>query len=139
VKVCPEHGALMNERRHDVGLRRKETGPSDVGSLCTARGMYADYHIMGHNRILHVRGAGRSGEPERLLREGPDYGVDYVHHKQRLTTRWIAQAGVPKKMDSPLIRNTARGSCGDWERRSSCSSRVARPSGRHGQKAARLA
>ena len=93
VQACPT-GALAPA--HDAYL-----APVDkrVGSVCPYCGVGCQitYHV-GDNRIVRVEGRDGPANHGRLCVKGR-FGLDYVHHRQRLTQPLIRKAGLGKAAD----------------------------------------
>ncbi|HSD61219.1 MAG TPA: formate dehydrogenase subunit alpha, partial [Burkholderiales bacterium] len=60
-------------------------------------GCQLTYHVKG-NRILYVEGRDGPANRSRLCVKGR-FGLDYVHHPQRLTKPLIRKPGIPKTKD----------------------------------------
>jgi formate dehydrogenase major subunit len=80
-----------------------------VASLCPYCGVgcQVTYHERD-GRITHVTGRDGPANRGRLCVKGR-FGVDYVHHRQRLTRPLIRREGVPKGSDSLLEPEAWRG------------------------------
>jgi len=93
VQACPT-GALAPA--HEAYLVKADKTVASVCPYCGV-GCQLTYHVKG-NRIVHVEGRDGPANHGRLCVKGR-FGVDYVHHKQRLTKPLIRKPGFPKSAD----------------------------------------
>jgi formate dehydrogenase major subunit len=93
VQACPT-GALMPAR--EVG---KIIPDRKVDSVCPYCGVGCQLtYAVKDNRILYVEGRDGPSNHGRLCVKGR-YGLDYTHHRQRLTRPLVRKNGVPKHAD----------------------------------------
>ncbi len=93
VQACPT-GALMPARK--VGLVKPD---KQVHSVCPYCGVGCQLtYAVKDNKILYVDGRDGPSNHGRLCVKGR-YGLDYVHHKQRLLRPLIRKPGTPKHAD----------------------------------------
>jgi len=93
VQACPT-GALMPAR--EVGLTVADKNVESVCPYCGV-GCQLTYHVKD-NRIMFVQGRNGPANSNRLCVKGR-YGLDYVHHKHRLTMPLVRKPGMPKTKD----------------------------------------
>ena len=93
VQACPT-GALMPAR--GAGLIAADKTVDSVCPYCGV-GCLLTYHVKG-NRIIRIEGQDGPSNHERLCVKGR-FGLDYVHHRHRLTKPLMRKSGVPKHKD----------------------------------------
>ncbi len=93
VQACPT-GALMPAR--GVGMVAPDRKVDSVCPYCGV-GCQLTYAVKD-NKILYVEGRDGPSNHGRLCVKGR-YGLDYPHHRQRLTRPLVRKPGVPKHAD----------------------------------------
>ncbi len=93
VQACPT-GALMPARNAGMVVPDRK-----VDSVCPYCGVGCQLtYAVKDNRILYVEGRDGPSNHGRLCVKGR-YGLDYPHHRQRLTRPLVRKPGVPKHAD----------------------------------------
>ncbi|MES9829591.1 MAG: formate dehydrogenase subunit alpha [Candidatus Thiodiazotropha sp.] len=96
VQACPT-GALMPANGN--GLAHTEKQVDSVCPYCGV-GCQLTYHV-SDNRIRYVTGRDGPANNSRLCVKGR-YGLDYIHHKHRLTVPLIRRDNAPKQAELGL-------------------------------------
>jgi len=96
VRACPT-GALMPAAGEPAGVP-----DAQVDSVCPYCGVgcQVSFHVKDQ-RIVAVQGRDGPANAGRLCVKGR-YGLDYVHHRQRLTKPLMRRDGVPKSADCTM-------------------------------------
>ena len=98
VQACPT-GALAPAQ--EAWMQAPDKSVDSVCPYCGV-GCQLTYHVKD-NRILYVEGRDGPANRSRLCVKGR-FGVDYVHHPQRLTRPLIRKSGIPKTKDFEIGR-----------------------------------
>ncbi len=95
VQACPT-GALMEANLLDEAGTRRGYADRSVDTLCPYCGVGCQVRVhVKDDRILYVDGRNGPANEQRLCVKGR-FGLDYVHHPQRLATPMIRRDDAPK-------------------------------------------
>jgi formate dehydrogenase major subunit len=101
VQACPT-GALMEANLLDKAGRRVAFEDRSVDTVCPYCGVGCQTKVhVRNNRILYVDGRDGPANNNRLCVKGR-FGLDYVHHPDRLTKPLIRREGAGKAADIVL-------------------------------------